>query len=631
LVALEKLSKPLQSDVLADHSITRQFDVGMTVTLHIGGSLIVPRDELFDAFREANGCARPINLKVGDSAPTDVPVTLDEQGTGCVTVGSKRFLFANAALLNPNAKKRREFARRALQKYTLQSGLVMEFTRLVNGTQVTYDNVSEAMRLLSSSPEAFFSLFQEKLARANPNLGIGKDDLLPDDARYWDNLAPPPGSATTVTTYLDGVWLAEVGERLARGDGHAFAMLTPAFISPASVPHQAFSPLSADKLVEMIEPRLNDEGHFALLGIIEICAQRMGEDTRFVTLGEHALQRLFADMARLKRACALFAPIFVIATAYLAEHERFQVRPAFWRRLAAAAHATLIVRASGVTDDDYSKLLHWAIALAGNTYSLSVLTDMAEEPRWRSDWIAPNFMVADAVGRALGVLSKFPKEALPPTWQTNVAPAQAWIAENDLGPLAMFPCILEGQRRSEPTIESIPSPVAEALADFNSEPTLKRLNHLAAFCYAFGLPVETRAKVPLALNNVRHDKRNLDDRDIQLACTVASHVAVQANDVDLATLTADVVLEKLRDAKSRAAMSEAVFILVACSCANQDRQAGRQDLVQRLEHIALTFPASKVLHDLGAAIDTLSKVQPPLVPLLGRAAAAVRLGAPSRS
>jgi hypothetical protein len=98
-----------------------------------------------------------------------------------------------------------------------------------------------------------------------------------------------------------------------------------------------------------------------------------------------------------------------------------------------------------------------------------------------------------------------------------------------------------------------------------------------------------RAKVPLALEEVRRDTRNLDDRDIQLACTVASHAAAQAHDAELATLTADIVVEKLRGATTRAAMFEAISILVECSCANRDQQAGRQDLVQRLEHIALTF------------------------------------------
>jgi hypothetical protein len=214
-----------------------------------------------------------------------------------------------------------------------------------------------AMQLLSSTPEAFYSRFKEKLDRASPDQGIGKDDLVPDDSRYWDQLVAPSGSAATLAAYLDEVWFTEVDKRLARSRVNAFPMLALTFISSAIVPHSLFANRSTDELVQMVEPCLKFDGHFALLGILEICAKRIKDDARFIALGERALQRLFADVPRLERSCELFAPTFVIATAYLSEHEAFQTRPAFWRRLAAAAHASLIVRACGVSRGDYSNLL----------------------------------------------------------------------------------------------------------------------------------------------------------------------------------------------------------------------------------------------------------------------------------
>src|SRR5947207_1058902 len=86
LLSLEKLSKPLQSDVLADGSIARQFDLGVTNTVHLGTSLSVSRDKIFAAFREASRRTTPVKLKGEDGAPTDAKVTLDQRGTGCITV-----------------------------------------------------------------------------------------------------------------------------------------------------------------------------------------------------------------------------------------------------------------------------------------------------------------------------------------------------------------------------------------------------------------------------------------------------------------------------------------------------------------------------------------------------------------
>jgi hypothetical protein len=112
------------------------------------------------------------------------------------------------------------------------------------------------------------------------------------------------------------------------------------------------------------------------------------------------LERLFGDMERLKTSCGMFAAGFVLATAYLSEHEKLRSRPVFWRRLAAASHASLIVRTCGVTPIKQDELVSWALRLSGTAYFASVLADMHAEPRWRPEWLFPNFLIADCFGRA---------------------------------------------------------------------------------------------------------------------------------------------------------------------------------------------------------------------------------------
>ena len=318
----------------------------------------------------------------------------------------------------------------------------------------------------------------------------------------------------------------------------------------------------------------------------------------------------------------------MIATAYLAEHELFQSRPPFWRRWAAATHAALIVRACGVSSDDYSNLLRWTHSVAGKAYTLSIYADMADEPNWRPDWLRSNLMVADAVGRARAVLATMQSDLVPPGWQDCVSAADSWVAEKHLGPLTMLPSLLEGARRPTPALGEIFSPAAEELHEFIADPTADQLIRLAAFSYIFGFPDEARAKIPSSLEGARADARTFDDRDMQLACTVAAHLAAQTHDTDLAALTADVVLEKLHGATTREAMFQAICVLVECSAAIRDRDAGSLELASRLEHIARTYPTSAPLNDLATAIETLGNIQAPLAPLLARGAAAARLGAP---
>lgn len=627
VLSLDKLSKQLQSDVLSDPSISTEFGVEVTNSVTFGSALSFPREALFAAFREAIRRKRKITVKDGQGVRTKAVAVVDDNGVGSVTLGNTRYLVSHAGLLAPDAPSRKAFMARFLQRNSLHADLAAEVVRLTTGP-ASDQAAFKAMTALAASPEAFLSLFKEKLEKADGQHTILRSDILPDDERYWDNLAPPPQGRTTVAAYVSDVLVPEVRRRLTGNDADPFAMLTPLFISPGSVPHAAFDIVSTNALVAMIEKRLSDEGHFALLGIVEICAGHLADDPRFALLGKRALQRLFSDMAHLERSCALFAPFFVIATAYLAEHEKFQARPVYWRRLAAAAHAELIVRACRIANDEYSGLLRWAIRISGSKYMMSVFADMAEEPRWRPDWIATNFLVADAVGRVRGALAAIVENARPPTWQAIVSLAEAWIDKKHLGPLTMFPCILEGARTPAPGADLAAYRVADELAAFRKDPSLDHLTRQVGFSYIIGFAPDMLGTIAAAMDNVRRDPRTFADSDVQLACSIAAHAAACAQDGVLATLISDIVLEKLRGVTESNVLFEAICILLISAAGHADSEVRRKDIGLRLEYLAFGTPSSPALFEVAAAITALRAVQPTLAASLGRAAAAARLAAP---
>jgi hypothetical protein len=88
-----------------------------------------------------------------------------------------------------------------------------------------------------------------------------------------------------------------------------------------------------------------------------------------------------------------------------------QRRPVYWRRLAAAAHAALVVRVCGNGGIDPDEMISWAMRVCGETYFLSVVSDFAVEPQWRPEWIIPKILVADLFGRALAAWHGIPQDA----------------------------------------------------------------------------------------------------------------------------------------------------------------------------------------------------------------------------
>lgn len=627
IASLQNISSALRSDLLADHVIATRFGLNLTSTISLSERANISRDDLFAAFGRAIIRNRKVALKDDSGALLNAQAWVDASGTGIVEMGTMRWLFAHASLLQSSGAKRREYANACLCRHTLGEKDTATFLELVGKPTKKYEDAFAAMLLLSSSPETFGTQFRERLEKARPTQGVTIEDLLPEDIRYWDHLVPVPDHSTTRHDYVTQEWQAELRRRFRRSSLHAYETAALAFAAPGVVPFDLFDECSSDALLEMIEPALRHDGHFALLGAFEMCAKRAAEDHRFAALGDRVIDLLFSDIHRLERTCALFVPTFVIATAFLAEHEALQSRPVFWRRLAAAAHASLIVRACGIGKNDYANLIAWSMRMAGNSYFLSVFADMGEEPNWRPEWIRPDFLVADAFGRARNALNQMGPSA-PVSWRQKIEAAEAWVLEKKLAPLTTFPAVLEGARRSaQLTASEMISPFADALTAFATEPSVDRLVKLGAIIYSFGLPADIYHYVPIVLERIRHDDRNLDDSEIQIALALSAHVAVHARDAKLADMVADIIIEKLHGIKTHTAFFEAISRLVECSGANIDRDAARQSLATRLENVAFTFPASPMLHDLTTAIQTLKSVQPTLASMLGKAFAAARLGA----
>src|SRR5262249_6739893 len=151
----------------------------------------------------------------------------------------------------------------------------------------------------------------------------------------------------TLSEFIASELSEERTELLSQHPLKAISSMSLSFSAPALVPIRTFQHLDTDRLVGMLERLLDYDDHFAHIGAFEICADSIQRDQRFVRLGERFLDRLFGDFPRLEAACEIFGTAFVITAAHLARHERLREKPAYWRRLVAATHASLIVRVSG--------------------------------------------------------------------------------------------------------------------------------------------------------------------------------------------------------------------------------------------------------------------------------------------
>ena len=122
LFVLEKLSQRLRSDVLADGSIISACGFTAKRPAQLTDDIVVIRDELFAAFRDAPDAPVACQLHDPDDAPVDATISVNEDGSGTVEIAGKKMRFPWVTLLSSDADKRVAQLDQFLHRYPLSDG-----------------------------------------------------------------------------------------------------------------------------------------------------------------------------------------------------------------------------------------------------------------------------------------------------------------------------------------------------------------------------------------------------------------------------------------------------------------------------------------------------------------------------
>ena len=119
LFVLEKLSQRLRSDVLADGSIISACGFTAKRPAQLTDDIVVIRDELFAAFRNAPDVPVACQLHDPNDALVDATISINEDGSGTVKIAGKKMRLPWVTLLLSDADKRLARLDQFLDRYTL--------------------------------------------------------------------------------------------------------------------------------------------------------------------------------------------------------------------------------------------------------------------------------------------------------------------------------------------------------------------------------------------------------------------------------------------------------------------------------------------------------------------------------
>ncbi len=619
--ALRRMTPELQSDVLSDGTITTRGGIEISHPIRLPEDITIDRRILFSAFQKAADGESVSEMSDVNGVSRKMEVEIEEE-SAVLTYGAHRIRFPYTALLSTQFQKRRATADAILKNNTLATQSREDFEAIIGKLDFSQTDYFAAMIILAGSPEHFATTLRETANKGE----LAQANFLPSEVTHWENITARRIISEKLPDYIAQELATERTARVARGLEVAVDMLSLTFCGPELVPLDLLRQIDSDVLLAALRPLLGYADPLALAGAFDVCADRAKDGARFVDLGDAILERLLSDPNRIRNELTTFAAAFVIASAHLAEHETLRKQPVFWRRLAAASHASLVARILGPGNNDEPSLLTWATRLAGKTFYLSVFNDAYVEPRWRPDWISPNYLVADIYGRLLGSLRRI-GDAAPSSWNNKIDEAEDWMTANTPPIAYAFPAMLQGGLVTpieKPVADSAVAKMYERLAH---EPTVENFLVLIPVVYAFGFLPDARESAIKVVQSLRTEIAAAEPEFWEAVLNLAAFIAARNRDTELADAVAVVTIERLVATHHVDRLLPTFAVLVECAAAFSDRKEARTTLARRLESLAFVAP-SELLAEALDNLRVLQSIDEDLGPLLARAVATARLGLP---
>ena len=232
---------------------------------------------------------------------------------------------------------------------------------------------------------------------------ISMASLVPSDIRYFERLVGELNSQTDLRGFVAATAIPLIRDLIQR---EPFGGLKRAFLlsSNASIVQAiALDRLPRDDVLRFYKWLEENGDRISQLGGIECALAHLDSFPELETSVVKMVQSFLADNpendeGRFKLLCSLI----VMVEGVLAQIGIARRRPPFWRRLATIAHASVIEREVIATRTPPSTFHKWAVQAVGQLYYLQSFIDLRSEPRWHPDFVLPDQLKAECIGRIAG-------------------------------------------------------------------------------------------------------------------------------------------------------------------------------------------------------------------------------------
>lgn len=440
---------------------------------------------------------------------------------------------------------------------------------------------------------------------------FGVLDLVPTTKIYYESLLGPIPWSQGVSQYVADILLPHLINVFHMDSAWGLRCLHAACADEAVDPLSAAVDVSNDDIISVISTNGIGTTPFALFATYRIASARETADARFSPIAQQALKSLIGKNGASKPDSGLdnlFVALVRLTLDVVGRAEELASAPPFWRRLAAFAHATLMMEAmANVSDGSATEMADWCAKRRTREGEAVEILDHLLEPGWRSDALRAEDLWATALLRAI----KYAPEDFEEPEQ-SVALEQA---RPRLELVMGIPGPLGGARQDWPTSnaqivsEEILNSVDSAISDGKTlapvQVWMALSHHAKIYRFNSGLLMRVRE---MAKTLKPQEAGQVSDiyPPLALCCNVAS---IQA-DLELADVAVTRAIEACVSSNEPSDAILAASIVVLAAGAAKDHPASLQWASDRLLALAYRLPRGACCAALAETITIFQRLIP---------------------
>lgn len=484
----------------------------------------------------------------------------------------------------------------------------------------------ELARLISDVRETPSQILAVLEGKSKSGAQVDAEEFFPASLAYYSTLAGPPPDAKEMDEWIADTLMPDLRRGIERSlvDGlrRALALNVDSRLSPAKL----IEDVSDQELLHVLGELVLTVSPFALLGVLEVALARAGGDKKFVVFASDALDRLFGEKSKTNgiEASWRMLPALVKASLgrFVAGGELWE-HPPYWRRLAAYAHANVLVELLDAQGPDIDRFVDWVGSIGVEGEVAAHVLDLMEEPLWRAWDMSPRQIRASVVARLMLVRGSIDEIGLSATVDSALDAMKEEFGQLDAerpGPMVGLGMRMADISGCGVTDDACVSEFfLQAATDLELDPLGEAWKGLSVACRLLRFDKGLLDRLAEVVGRIVQADGNDGSRQFLETLLSAADIAATQPDESISRKVAEVLVGAADRFYGEVDIVTGLRVLIIAAGSIRERARGMEWLAERISEFAFNIPKGLPCRRLLFELDTLQTLIPIRERLLGRA------------